>query len=84
MLNQTKVIPKSPDSILEEIESLFKTPEESHALAFEHTKQEIKDQIDHWRKELAQDKKDESDTICYSMARLGIYTDLLAFLAENY
>lgn len=84
MLNQSKVIPKSPDSILEQMESFFKTPEESHALAMEHTKQEIKDQIAFWRKESAQDEKDKSDTICYSKARLQAYLDLLAFIAEHY
>ena len=84
MLNQSKAIPKSPDSILEEIESLFKTPEESHTLAMEHTKQEIKDQVAFWREESTQDEKNGEDTACYSKARLATYLDLLAFLAENY
>jgi len=67
-----------------DFESLVKTPEESYCLAFEHTKSEIKEQVEHWRKESLQDEKEGSDTICYSKARLGIFTDLLAFLAEKY
>ena len=67
-----------------ELSSFVKTPEESYGLAFAHAKEEIKDQVDHWRKESLQDERDGSDTVCYSKARLGIYTDLLAFLAEKY
>lgn len=67
-----------------ELSSFIKTPEESYCEAFDHAKEEIKDQIDHWRKESLQDERDKSDTLCYSKARLGIYTDLLAFLAEKY
>lgn len=67
-----------------EFESFIKTPEESHSLAFEHTKQEIKEQVAFWREESAQDEKNKSDTICYSKAKLALYLDFLAFIAEHY
>lgn len=76
MLNQTKITPKSPDSIL--------TVKESHALALDHTKVEIKDQVAYWREQTAQDERDEDDGACYSKARIAIYLDLLAFIAEKY
>ncbi len=75
---------KQTKAISEEMESFFKTPKESHALALDHTKVEIKDQVAYWREQTAQDEKDEDDGVCYSKARIAIYLDLLAFIAEKY
>jgi len=86
MLDQAKItaIEKDDALVALEMEKIHKSPEASYRMAFDHAKEEIKGQIDHWRKESLQAEREESDTICYDRAMLGIYTDLLAFLAEKY